>query len=93
MKKIILTAIGLAMLATPLAAENAQSGIAWHELNRYGLDPHTPSVQVPVRSPERFYFAPAGRQSFGLALGTDPAGFDLAGPYQAPRDRYGPIHR
>lgn len=93
MKKIILTAIGLAMFVTPLAAGNAQSGIAQHELNSYGLDPYTPSVQVPARTPQRFYFAPAGGQSFGLTLGTDPAGLHPAGSYQAPRDRYGPIHR
>lgn len=105
MRKIILTAIGLAMFATPLAADTPSSGIAQHEKNRYGLDPSTPSVQVPVGHPQRFAVTPSGQsfgiaspiitQSFGLA---SPAGSYALSPYSAwpnqdLRDRYGPIHR
>ena len=99
MKKIILGAIGLAMFATPLAAENAQSGIAYHERAKYGLDMDTPAVQVPVVLSQRFAVTPSGAtQSFGLTLGTSHASsFALspysAGPRQDLRDRYGPIHR
>jgi hypothetical protein len=98
MKKIVLTAIGLAMFATPLAADTPHSGIAQHEKHRYGLDWNTPAVQVPVGTPDRFLVSPVGGQSFGLTLGTNPAGAQFsrpyfARPYQTPRDIYGPIHR
>jgi hypothetical protein len=105
MRKIILTAIGLAMFATPLAADTPHAGIAQHEKNRYGLDWHTPAVQVPVGHPQRFVVTPSG-QSFGLASPAATQSFGLvspagsyalqpysAGPNHDLRDRYGPIHR
>lgn len=99
MRKIILTAIGLAMFAAPLAAGTPHSGIAQHEKNRYGLAWNTPSVLVPVRHSQRFVVTPSGAtQSFGLTLGTNRSGAYALSPYSAwPnrhfRDRYGPIHR
>jgi hypothetical protein len=72
MKKIILTAIGLAMLATPVAAENTHaSGYAPHELHRHGIDPRSAFPQRQVTAPQRFFVAPAGSRSFGLTLGTN----------------------
>ena len=47
MKKIIFATIGLAMFATPLAA-GTSSGVSQHQKHLYGLDPNTPTVQVPV---------------------------------------------
>jgi hypothetical protein len=99
MKKIILTAIGLALFATPLAADNPHSGIAQHEKHRYGLNWHTPAVQVPVGTPDRFFVSPSGAtQSLGLTLGANPAGAQFSRPYyapphQTPQDIYEPIHR
>ena len=98
MKKIILATIGLAMFATPLAAGTPSSGVSQHQRHLYGLDPNTPAVQVPVRSPYHFSISPVGSQSFGLTVpGTTGAGFgySTSGPWhnQDLRDRYGPIHR
>jgi hypothetical protein len=96
MKKIILATIGLAMFATPLAA-GTSSGVSQHQKHLYGLDPNTPTVQVPVRSPDRFSASPVGSQSFGLTVPRNGAGFwySTSGPWQNQdlRDRYGRIDR
>ena len=98
MKKIILATIGLAMFATPLAAEGPHStGISAHERHLHGLDWDTPAVQVPVRSPNRFSTSPAGSQSFGLTAPRNPSGFHNSGggswQNQDLRDRYERINR
>jgi hypothetical protein len=96
MRKIILATIGLAMFATPLAAGNS-SGVSQHQKHLYGLDPNTPTVQVPVRSQDQFSVSPVGSQSFGLTVPTTGAGFgySTSGPWQNQdlRDRYGRIDR
>jgi hypothetical protein len=84
MKKIILATIGLAMFATPLAAGTPHSsGVSQHERHLYGLDRNASAIQVPVRSPARFFVSPVGSQSFGLTLGSNPAGSNPAGSYSA----------
>ncbi len=96
MKKIILATIGLAMFATPLAAGNS-SGVSQHQKHLYGLDPNTPAVQVPARSPYRFSVSPVGSQSFGLTVPRTGAGFGYSTsgirPNQDLWDRYGRISR
>lgn len=99
MRKIILTAIGVAMFAAPLAADTPQAGIAQHEKNRYGLDWQAPDILVPAGFPQRFVVTPSGvTQSFGLTLGTNSVGSYSLSPYSAwpnqdLQDRYAPIHR
>jgi hypothetical protein len=62
MKKIILTAIGLAMFATPLAAQSPQ--VSSFELERFATQRHAPPAQVGPT--ERFFVAPAATQRSAL---------------------------
>jgi hypothetical protein len=80
MKKIILSALGLAMFATPLAAGNPHSsGYAQHELHRYGIERPAPFSRTQQLT-SRFSPTPAGSQSFGLVSGTNPSGAHYARP-------------
>jgi hypothetical protein len=77
MKKIILTAIGLAMFASPLAANSHSAFDRADRPQTYTLQQHGTSAQAGA-SP--FVVAPAGSQSFGLTLGTNPGSSHLAAP-------------
>lgn len=97
MKKIILATIGLAMFATPLAAENPHSGYPHAERYRSG-PPALSSSSHALAVQQRPIVAPSGMtQSFGLAAPGTRAGFGYAtsGPWQNQdlRDRYGRISR
>ncbi|MFW6039417.1 MAG: hypothetical protein ACOC9P_02965 [bacterium] len=95
MKKIILATMGLAMFATPLAAENPHSGYPGAERDRHTVS--RVDVQTGAAA-ERFGATPSGMtQSFGLAA---PGNFALSlssgaseWPNQDLRDRYGRISR
>jgi len=95
MKKIILATIGIAMFATPLAAENPHAGYPGSERDRQAFG----RADVDARAAaERFRATPSGMtQSFGL---TAPAGPEISfssgastWPNQDLRDRYGRISR
>jgi hypothetical protein len=62
MKKIILTAIGLAMFATPLAAQSPE--VSSFERERFATQRHAPPTQVVPT--ERVFAAPAATQRFAL---------------------------
>jgi hypothetical protein len=97
MKKIILATIGLAMFATPLAAENPQSGYPNAERYRSG-PPVFSSSSHALGSHQQAFVAPSAMtQSYGLAAPGTRAGFEYStsGPWQNQdlRDRYGRINR
>jgi hypothetical protein len=62
MKKILLTAIGLAMFASPLAAQSPE--VSSFERERFATQRHAPPAQMGP--PERFFVAPAATQRFAL---------------------------
>jgi hypothetical protein len=77
MKKIILTGIGLALFATPAAANSHSAFDRADRPQAYTLQ-HGSSAQAAA--PNAFVVAPAGSQSFGLTLGTDPGSSHLVAP-------------
>jgi hypothetical protein len=78
MKKIILTAIGLALFATPAAANSHSAFDRADRPQAYTLQQHGPSSQAAASN--AFVVAPTGSQSFGLTLGTNPGSSHLAAP-------------
>lgn len=97
MKKIIFATMGLAMFATPLAAENPHSGYPHSERYRSGPPVFSSSSQ-PLALQQQTVVAPSGTtQSFGLVPPRNRGGFgySASGPWQNQdlRDRYGRISR
>jgi hypothetical protein len=98
MKKIILATLGLAMFATPLAAQNPKASLH-PDSYRSGPSAFSSSSHA-LAVPQRPVVAPLGTtSSFGLAPRRTGAGFGFStsGPWphqeQAIRDRYGRTSR
>ena len=97
MKKIILATLGLAMFATPLAAQNPKAS---SHPDSFRSGPAFSSSSQALAVPQRPVVAPSGTtSSFGLAPRRTGAGFgySTSGPWphqeQAIRDRYGRTSR